>query len=172
MLGFGLNALTLFGLVLAIGIVVDDAIVVVENVERNIELGLSPVDATRQAMREVSGPIISTALVLCAVFIPTAFISRPDRPVLPPVRPDHRHLDGDLGLQLPDPVSGPGRRAAQGPRRAEGPLRAADRPVAGLAVPAVQPGCSPPPPTPTSAACRGRWAAPASPWSSTACCWP
>jgi multidrug efflux pump len=75
MLGFGLNALTLFGLVLAIGIVVDDAIVVVENVERNIELGLTPVEATRQAMREVSGPIISTALVLCAVFIPTAFIT-------------------------------------------------------------------------------------------------
>ena len=75
MLGFGLNALTLFGLVLAIGIVVDDAIVVVENVERNIELGLGPVEATQQAMREVTGPIISTALVLCAVFIPTAFIS-------------------------------------------------------------------------------------------------
>ena len=75
MMGFGLNALTLFGLVLAIGIVVDDAIVVVENVERNIALGLSPPDATRQAMREVSGPIISTALVLCAVFVPTAFIT-------------------------------------------------------------------------------------------------
>ncbi|QUD89776.1 efflux RND transporter permease subunit [Phenylobacterium montanum] len=75
MLGFGLNALTLFGLVLAIGIVVDDAIVVVENVERNIALGLSPPDATRQAMKEVTGPIISTALVLCAVFVPTAFIT-------------------------------------------------------------------------------------------------
>ena len=75
MLGFGLNALTLFGLVLAIGIVVDDAIVVVENVERNIALGLSPVDATNRAMQEVSGPILSTALVLCAVFIPTAFIT-------------------------------------------------------------------------------------------------
>ncbi|MET0273583.1 MAG: efflux RND transporter permease subunit, partial [Phenylobacterium sp.] len=74
-MGFGLNALTLFGLVLAIGIVVDDAIVVVENVERNIALGLSPPDATRKAMREVTGPIVSTALVLCAVFIPTAFIS-------------------------------------------------------------------------------------------------
>ncbi|TAJ72506.1 MAG: multidrug efflux RND transporter permease subunit [Phenylobacterium sp.] len=74
-MGFGLNALTLFGLVLAIGIVVDDAIVVVENVERNIALGLSPPDATRRAMREVTGPIISTALVLCAVFIPTAFIT-------------------------------------------------------------------------------------------------
>src|ERR1700730_14449230 len=73
--GFGLNALSLFGLVLAIGIVVDDSIVVVENVERNIERGLSPFDATRQAMREVTGPIIATALVLCAVFVPTAFIS-------------------------------------------------------------------------------------------------
>ena len=75
MLGFSLNALSLFGLVLAIGIVVDDAIVVVENVERNIGLGLNPVAATRQAMKEVTGPIIATALVLCAVFIPTAFIS-------------------------------------------------------------------------------------------------
>ncbi|MEO7598429.1 MAG: multidrug efflux RND transporter permease subunit [Opitutus sp.] len=74
-LGFSINALSLFGLVLAIGIVVDDAIVVVENVERNIALGLNPEAATRQAMREVSGPIIATALVLCAVFIPTAFIS-------------------------------------------------------------------------------------------------
>jgi multidrug efflux pump len=75
MLGFSLNALSLFGLVLAIGIVVDDAIVVVENVERNIELGLAPVDATKRAMREVTGPIVATALVLCAVFVPTAFIS-------------------------------------------------------------------------------------------------
>jgi multidrug efflux pump len=73
--GFSLNALSLFGLVLAIGIVVDDAIVVVENVERNIELGLSPIEATKRAMREVTGPIIATALVLCAVFVPAAFIS-------------------------------------------------------------------------------------------------
>jgi multidrug efflux pump len=75
MFGFSLNALSLFGLVLAIGIVVDDAIVVVENVERNIELGLTPVEATKRAMREVTGPIIATALVLCAVFIPAGFIS-------------------------------------------------------------------------------------------------
>ncbi|PTX90779.1 efflux RND transporter permease subunit [Opitutus sp. ER46] len=74
-LGFSINALSLFGLVLAIGIVVDDAIVVVENVERNIALGKTPLEATRQAMREVTGPIIATALVLSAVFIPTAFIS-------------------------------------------------------------------------------------------------
>jgi multidrug efflux pump len=73
--GFSINALSLFGLVLAIGIVVDDAIVVVENVERNIALGLSPEAATERAMNEVTGPIIATALVLCAVFIPTAFIS-------------------------------------------------------------------------------------------------
>ncbi len=75
MFGFSLNALSLFGLVLAIGIVVDDAIVVVENVERNIGLGKTPLEATRQAMKEVTGPIVATALVLCAVFVPTAFIS-------------------------------------------------------------------------------------------------
>jgi multidrug efflux pump len=77
MLGFGfsINTLSLFGLVLAIGIVVDDAIVVVENVERNITAGLTPHDATIQAMKEVSGPIIAIALVLCAVFVPIAFVS-------------------------------------------------------------------------------------------------
>ena len=74
-LGFSLNTLSLFGLVLAIGIVVDDAIVVVENVERHIELGQPPLEATRLAMAEVSGPIIAIALVLGAVFVPTAFIS-------------------------------------------------------------------------------------------------
>jgi multidrug efflux pump len=73
--GFSLNALSLFGLVLAIGIVVDDAIVVVENVERHIEHGLDPKAATRLAMTEVTGPIVATALVLCAVFVPAAFIS-------------------------------------------------------------------------------------------------
>src|SRR5256886_3791763 len=73
--GFSINSLSLFGLVLAIGIVVDDAIVVVENVERNIALGLSPVDATKRAMSDVTGPIVATALVLGAVFVPTAFIS-------------------------------------------------------------------------------------------------
>ncbi len=73
--GFSINTLSLFGLVLAIGIVVDDAIVVVENVERNIEAGLSPRDASHKAMDEVSGPIIAIALVLCAVFVPVAFMS-------------------------------------------------------------------------------------------------
>jgi multidrug efflux pump len=73
--GFSINALSLFGLVLAIGIVVDDAIVVVENVERNIAEGRSPLEATYQAMREVTNPIIAIALVLVAVFVPLAFIS-------------------------------------------------------------------------------------------------
>ncbi len=75
LLGYSVNTLTLFGLVLAVGIVVDDAIVVVENVERNIEEGLSPLAAAHQAMKEVSGPIIAIALVLCAVFVPMAFLS-------------------------------------------------------------------------------------------------
>ena len=75
LLGYSINTLTLFGLVLAIGIVVDDAIVVVENVERNIEEGLKPLAAAHQAMKEVSGPIIAIGLVLCAVFIPMAFLS-------------------------------------------------------------------------------------------------
>ena len=75
LLGYSINTLTLFGLVLAIGIVVDDAIVVVENVERNIGQGLAPRAAAHQAMREVSGPIVAIGLVLCAVFVPMAFLS-------------------------------------------------------------------------------------------------
>ncbi|WP_440224762.1 efflux RND transporter permease subunit [Dokdonella sp. MW10] len=75
LLGYSINTLTLFGLVLAIGIVVDDAIVVVENVERHIELGATPLEAAHLAMREVSGPIIAIALVLCAVFVPMAFLT-------------------------------------------------------------------------------------------------
>ncbi|WP_058836151.1 efflux RND transporter permease subunit [Luteimonas abyssi] len=74
LLGFSINTLTLFGLVLAIGIVVDDAIVVVENVERHIENGAQPLEAAHLAMKEVSGPIIAITTVLCAVFIPMAFL--------------------------------------------------------------------------------------------------
>ncbi len=73
--GFSINSLTLFGLVLATGIVVDDAIVVVENIERKIEEGLNPTAAAHAAMGEVTRPIISIALVLCAVFVPVAFVS-------------------------------------------------------------------------------------------------
>lgn len=75
LLGFSINVLSLFGLILSIGIVVDDAIVVVENVERNVEEGKNPREATIQAMKEVTGPIIATSLVLAAVFVPIAFIS-------------------------------------------------------------------------------------------------
>jgi len=74
MLGFSVNTLSLFGLVLAIGIVVDDAIVVVEAVEHHIEHGLSPKEAAHKAMEEVSGPVVAIALILSAVFVPTAFI--------------------------------------------------------------------------------------------------
>src|SRR5258705_13791936 len=73
-LGFSLNMLSMLGMVLAIGLVVDDAIVVVENVERQLEAGLAPLEATRKAMGEVTGPIIATTAVLMAVFIPLAFI--------------------------------------------------------------------------------------------------
>ena len=74
LLGFSINTLSLFGLVLAIGLVVDDAIVVVEAVERHIEEGMTPKDAALQAMREVSGPVVAIALILTAVFVPTIFI--------------------------------------------------------------------------------------------------
>jgi multidrug efflux pump len=75
LLGYSINMLTLFGMILAIGIVVDDAIVVIENTERNMtEFGLSPKDAAKRAMEEVSGPVVAIVLVLCAVFIPVAFL--------------------------------------------------------------------------------------------------
>jgi hydrophobic/amphiphilic exporter-1 (mainly G- bacteria), HAE1 family len=74
LLGFSVNTLSMFGLLLAIGIVIDDAIVVVEAVVHHIERGLSPRDATRQAMKEVTGPVVGIALILCAVFIPVAFL--------------------------------------------------------------------------------------------------
>ena len=74
-LGISLNNLSLFGLVLAVGIVVDDAIVVVENVERNLELGMSPKEAAYKTMDEVGGALIAIALTLCAVFVPSAFLS-------------------------------------------------------------------------------------------------
>lgn len=74
LMGFSINLLTMFGLVLAVGIVVDDAIVVVEAVELHIEHGLSPMEATEKAMDEVSGPVVAIALVLCAVFVPVAFM--------------------------------------------------------------------------------------------------
>ena len=74
MLGFSINTLTMLGVVLAVGIVVDDAIVVVEAVEHHIEHGLSPIEATEKAMDEVSGPVVAIGLVLCAVFVPVSFM--------------------------------------------------------------------------------------------------
>ena len=73
-LGFSINTLTMLGVVLAVGIVVDDAIVVVEAVEHHIEHGLSPLEATEKAMDEVSGPVMAIGLVLCAVFVPVSFM--------------------------------------------------------------------------------------------------
>jgi len=106
--GFSINALSLFGLVLAIGIVVDDAIVVVENVERNIAGGLSPRDATYRAMREVSGPIIAIALTLVAVFVPLAFISGLSG-----------HLHGHLRGQFAHSLAGAGGASSESAFREE-----------------------------------------------------
>ena len=90
LLGFSLNNLSLFGLVLAIGIVVDDAIVVVENVERWMAQGLPPRDATIKAMDEITGPVIAITLVLERRVHPDGVHPRHQRPVLPAVRADHR----------------------------------------------------------------------------------
>ena len=135
LLGFSINVLTLFGLVLAIGIVVDDAIVVVENVERHIESGLTPLEAAHQAMREVSGPIVAIALVLTSVFVPLAFLDGVTgqfyRQFAVTIATDGDHLR----LQLADAVAGARRDAAAAARRAEGPLRA-------LARARLRPACS------------------------------
>ena len=98
-LGFSVNVLTMFGLVLAIGIVVDDAIVVVEAVQHHLEHGKEPVEATKLAMKEVSGPVVAIGLVLCAVFVPVAGHGRRDRPALQAVRAHHRRGGGLLGHQ-------------------------------------------------------------------------
>ena len=90
--GFSINTLSLFGLVLAIGLVVDDAIIVVEAVERHIEEGMTPKNAASKAMSEVAGPVVAIALILSAVFIPDGFYSGHHRPALSTIRPDHRHL--------------------------------------------------------------------------------
>jgi HAE1 family hydrophobic/amphiphilic exporter-1 len=111
-LGFSLNTLTLFGLVLAIGIVVDDAIVVVENVERNIADGMNPRDAAHETMDEVGAAVIAIALVLVRRVRADRLHPRHHRPVLSPVRADHRGLDRDLGPGLAHPVARAGRAAA------------------------------------------------------------
>ena len=116
LVGFSLNMLTLFGLVLAIGIVVDDAIVVVENVQRWIEEGLSPRDAAFRAMDEVTPAVIAIAFGLSAVFHSRRFHPRHYRPLLPAIRVDDRVLDAALSFQLADAQSGALGAAAQAPR--------------------------------------------------------
>ena len=116
--GFSINTLTMCGLVLAIGLVVDDAIIVVENIEKFLERGMGPLEATRAAMAEITAPIVTIGLVLAAVFVPVAFIPGLDRPALQPVRPHDRLLLPLLGLQLADvhPGDRPDRPAAQARR--------------------------------------------------------
>ena len=98
--GFSINTLTLFGITLATGLVVDDAIVVVENVQRHLhEYGTGPRESASAAMAEVVGPVIATALVLAAVFVPVALFPGNDRAAVPAVRADDRLLGGDLGVQ-------------------------------------------------------------------------
>ena len=108
-------------MVLAIGLVVDDAIVVVEAIEHHIEKGLSPQDAAFKAMEEVSGPVIGIALVLSAVFIPTAFIPGITGRLVPAVRRDHRGFGHHLGVQRAQPESGARRVAAAPEEGVPGP---------------------------------------------------
>ena len=125
LLGFSINTLSLFGLVLAIGLVVDDAIVVVEAVEHHIEKGLSPNDATLKAMEEVSGPVIGIALILVGGVRADRVHPRHHRTALPAVRGDHRGLGDPLGVQRAHAQPGAGGAAAAAEeRRARGPLGA------------------------------------------------
>ena len=105
-LGFSINTLSLFGLVLAIGLVVDDAIIVVEAVEHHIDEGMDPKSATEKAMEEVGGPVVAIALILAAVFIPNCGNSRHHRPHVSAVRRHDRDFGSDLRFQCPHLVPG------------------------------------------------------------------
>ena len=122
LLGFSINTLSLFGLVLAIGLVVDDAIVVVEAVEHHIEEGMAPRDATLQAMKEVSGPVIGIALILSSVFVPDRVHERDPGAPEQAVRRHDRDLGPDLGVQRAVALAGAVRAAAPA---AQGEARAA-----------------------------------------------
>ena len=113
LLGFSINVLSLLGLVLAIGIVVDDAIVVVEAVMHHIEHGMEPKEATLKAMEEVSGPVVAIALILIAVFVPVGFMGGITGRALPAVRHHDRALGAAVGGQRADAVAGAGGDAAQ-----------------------------------------------------------
>ena len=113
LLGFSINTLSMFGLVLAIGIVVDDAIVVVEAVIHHLEHGLSPKEATVQAMKEVSAPVIGIALILSAVFVPVAFVRRVGRQHVQAVRSYDCDLGVVVGIQCTDVNTGAVRDVAQ-----------------------------------------------------------
>ena len=130
-LGFSVNTLSLFGLVLAIGLVVDDAIVVVEAVEHHIEEGMAPREATLKAMEEVSGPVVSIALILATVFMPVAFMSGIQGRLEQAVRPHDRDLGADLGVQRADAVAGARGDVAAAARRT--PAGAADFSAASIA---------------------------------------
>ena len=139
-LGFSLNNLSLFGLVLAVGIVVDDAIVVVENVERNIAAGMSPKAAAHRTMDEVGGALIAIALTLCAVFVPTAFISGISGKFFQQFAVDNLRLHADFLPGLADAQPGPLRPPVQAARhpRAGREAEPADARRAGV-LRAVQP---------------------------------
>ena len=140
LMGYTVNMLTLFGLVLAIGIVVDDAIVVVENAAHHIEQGMAPKPATIQAMDEVLGPIIGITLVLMSVFLPSAFLGRHHRAAVPAVRADDRRDGADQRDQRGDAQAGPVRPVAAAAQRAEELFRPRVQPRLRL----VRSGCTRP----------------------------
>ncbi len=116
-LGYSLNTLSMFGLVLAIGIVVDDAIVVVENVERNLEQGLSPREAAHRSMDEVSAALVAIVLVLCAVFVPTTFLTGITGEFYRQFAVTIASVDDHLAASVADPVAGARRPAAAAEER-------------------------------------------------------
>jgi hypothetical protein len=137
--GFSLNNLSLFGLVLAIGIVVDDAIVVVENIEHHIANGLSPRDAARKAMDEVSGAVVAVALVLGAVFVPTAFMTGITGQFFRQFALTDRRVDCDLCAELADSLSCTRRDSAKAARCKEGLVSKTSRWTARLVLQRLQP---------------------------------